>query len=90
MATKPSEDSRCHLEKLFPRIAQALTEKWGKPELESYLADLLVDNRGARQGFPAPIMGELILIDAILWELSDHRKDFLPQPHDADFLFGGP
>lgn len=89
MTTNQPGDTRCNLENLFPRIAQALTEKWDKPELETYLADLLMDNRGARQGFPAAVVEELMLIDAILWELSDQRKRFLPIPDDADFMFDG-
>lgn len=89
MTNNQPGDARCYLENLFPRIAQALTEKWDKPELETYLADLLMDNRGTRQGFPAEAVEELILIDAILWELSGQRKRFLPIPDGADFAFDG-
>ncbi|BBP03928.1 hypothetical protein TPL01_27870 [Sulfuriferula plumbiphila] len=89
MISDQPADAHSHLENLFPRIAQALTEKWGTPDVETYLADLMIDNRGTRKGFPFEVVEELILIDTILWELSDTRKRFLSTADDSDFAFGG-
>ena len=89
MTNNQPGDTCCDVENLFLRIAQALAEKWDKAELETYLADLLMDNCGARQGFPAAVVEEPMRIDAILSELSDQRKRFLPIPDDADFMFDG-
>lgn len=89
MISNPPADTHSHLENLFPHIAQALTEKWGTPDAETYLADLMLDKRGSRKGFPPEVAEELMLIDTILWELSDTRKRFLSTPDDSDFAFGG-
>ena len=77
-----------HLENQFPHIAQALTEKWGTPDIDAYLSNLMMDNRGTRKGFPSEVAEELMLIDTILWELSDTRKRFLPTPDNSGFSFG--
>lgn len=89
MISDQPADAHSHLENLFPRIAQALTEKWGTPDVEAYLAEIMMDKRGTRKGFPSEVLEELMLIDTILWELSDTRKRFLPTPDDSDFAFGG-
>lgn len=88
MINDASTQTRSHLENQFPHIAQKLSEKWGTPDAESYLANLMVDQRGSRQGFPSNVAEELMLLDAILWELSDTRKRFLPTPDDSSFSFG--
>lgn len=89
MMSDQSADARSHLENQFPHIARALTEKWGTPDVQAYLVDLMMDNRGTRKGFPPEVLEELMLIDTILWELSDTRKRFLSAPDDSDFAFGG-
>ena len=49
----------------FPRIANALAALSSAPEeLTSYLDDLLVDNRGRRQGFPVRVLSELYALRA--------------------------
>ena len=35
---------------------------WGTPECEGYLNTLVIDTRGNRQGFPAPMMEELLYL----------------------------
>lgn len=88
MINDASTQTRSHLENQFPYIAQKLSEKWGTPDVEPYLANLMVDHRGSRQGFPSDVAEELMLLDTILWELSDTRKRFLPTPDDSSFSFG--
>lgn len=89
MTNTPSVDAQSYLEVQFPHITQALVAKWGTPEVESYLANLMVDNRGTRQGFPSAVAEELMLIDTVLWELSDTRKQFLSTQDESRFSFSG-
>ncbi|MHB1176284.1 MAG: hypothetical protein ACYCZJ_14285 [Sulfuriferula sp.] len=89
MINGPSVDAQSHLENQFPHIAQELVAKWGTPDVETYMANLMVDSRGTRQGFPSAVAEELMLIDTVLWELSDTRKQFLSTQEDSNFSFGG-
>jgi hypothetical protein len=44
----------------FPRIANKLCELWKRPaQFEPYLAELIFDHRGGRQGFPLAVASEL-------------------------------
>ena len=40
----------------FPRIAETIRERWGKRVLDDYLAKLVIDDRGDRQGFPMDVL----------------------------------
>ena len=45
----------------YPRIANLLAMQWNDPSaLSAYLDELLVDRRGHRQGFPPPVLNELL------------------------------
>jgi hypothetical protein len=44
----------------YPRVVNRIAWCWSDPSLrEQVLDDLLVDRRGGRQGFPAPMVREL-------------------------------
>jgi len=58
------------IERDFPRIAAMMRELWGTGALDDYLAKLVVDDRGGRQGFPAEVM------DAILEIALRHSQQF--------------
>lgn len=77
-----------HLEPGFPRVAVGLCKAWLTPDIEQHLQTLLIDNRSTRQGFPPEIVEELMLLDGLLWALSEKRQRFLNTPDDADFSFG--
>ena len=62
------------LAKAFPRIVNRLAEFWDNPfEGGKYLDSLLVDERGGRQGFPMPVLRELIALRE-LKNLSEPEK----------------
>ena len=47
----------------FPRIVNNVARLWQQPgQLDRYLAELLIDTRGNRQGFPLRILTELITL----------------------------
>ena len=50
------------LEKKYPRVTLELVERWGKPSLEGFLDNLILDSRGDRQGFAPEAMEELLLL----------------------------
>ena len=47
------------LEERFPRLVPEILAVWGTPACFDRLQDLLVDNRGGRQGFPADVYSDL-------------------------------
>jgi hypothetical protein len=53
------------MEQLFPRILANIVAQWGKPELDVYLANLMVSDRPGRQGFPAAIAMEVFRLSTI-------------------------
>ena len=47
----------------FPRIVNNVARLWQQPgQLDRYLAELLIDTRGNRQGFPLRILTELVTL----------------------------
>ena len=63
VASLPEHVQPLALLQQFPRIANALARVW-HDNLESrlYLDDLLIDRRGGRQGFPADVHHELLVL----------------------------
>jgi len=57
------------LEQKYPRVTLELIERWGKPSLEGFLDNLILDSRGDRQGFAPEAMEELLLLYSV------HRED---------------
>jgi hypothetical protein len=67
----------------FPRIAKTIRELWGKPALDSYFDQLLIDDRGNRHGFPADV------VDALLLLSREHRERYgFPPPAIEDWRIG--
>ena len=50
------------LEQQFPRIAQKLTATWRSEACAAYLSSLTVADRPDRQGFPAEVMEDLMML----------------------------
>jgi hypothetical protein len=46
----------------YPRIAERIAKLWGTAECDRYLAELLIDSRGNRQGFPPPVVSALLAL----------------------------
>ena len=55
-------DSLCELEKAFPHIVRNVVEKWSRRDCLAYIDTLMVDTRGGRQGFPFPVLTEIMLL----------------------------
>jgi hypothetical protein len=56
----------------FPRIAERLSLIWVSPsDARNYLDELLIDDRGTRQGFPPEAASELLRLSAHLAERLD-------------------
>jgi hypothetical protein len=49
----------------YPRIAERLRSLWGTGACDAYLADLLIDTRGNRQGFPPAVVSALLELSEI-------------------------
>jgi ankyrin repeat protein len=51
-----------HLAEQYPRILEQIIANWGSSQLERYISDLTLDERGDRQGFPPEVASELFLL----------------------------
>ena len=62
------------LEQHYPRIAKGIVLQWGHPQLDQYVDQLLIDERGDREGFPEEVASELLFLQQVhdtLLNLSD-------------------
>jgi tankyrase len=50
------------LEEKYDRVLTRIEQLWGKPEIEDYFSDLIIDRRGGRRGFPKDALDEIILL----------------------------
>jgi len=50
------------LEAKFPRIAATIRNLWGSAKLDRYLEQLLIDDRGSRNGFPPEVVEALLTL----------------------------
>jgi len=81
----PKVDPWPVLEAKFPRIKKTIQELWGKPALDRYFDELLIDARGGRHGFP------LDVVDALLALSREHRERYgFPPPAIEDWRIGPP
>ena len=46
----------------FPRIGEKISLMWGYVELQKYLGNIILDDRGDRDGFPKPVLDALVEI----------------------------
>jgi ankyrin repeat protein len=66
------------LEQGYPRILAKILELWNTPEADAYFNDLLIDERGDRQGFPLHVASEIIHLSLI------HARQTVPPPPQND------
>jgi tankyrase len=65
--TKLNEASA--IEHKFSRIAKVLTTLWQRDDIDAYLNNLMLDDRGNRQGFPDDVLEEIMFLSSIRWQL---------------------
>jgi hypothetical protein len=58
----PAYDPWPPLEAKFPRIAETIRDLWGSARLDRYLDQLLIDDRGNRNGFPPEVVEALLVL----------------------------
>ncbi|MHB1238665.1 MAG: hypothetical protein ACYCY7_14005 [Gallionella sp.] len=52
----------CIIWEQFPRIGEKISLMWGYVELQKYLSNIILDDRGDRDGFPKPVLDALVEI----------------------------
>lgn len=67
-----------HLLATFPRIAGRIADLWGHREIEAYFQDLMIDDRGNRQGFPPEVLMEILALRTY------HRSLFPPSVRNVN------
>ena len=50
------------MERDFPRVLQAIQAMWGYQEMNLYFRKLMMDERGARDGFPKDVWEDLYML----------------------------
>lgn len=50
------------LEEKFERILNKISDLWDSSEIDDYFSDLMMDSRGGRQGFPADVAQEIVIL----------------------------
>jgi len=68
----------------YPNIGNKIAALWGSVQLHKYLNQIIIDDRGDRQGFPQPVVSALLRIfqhhssvapaDAAMDATWDHAK----------------
>jgi len=59
----------------FPHIIERLHATWGdRPECHRFLQSLQVDERGDRQGFPMPVLLEIMHLNDLFERAGDDDK----------------
>ena len=53
------------LEGRYSRVFNKIMAMWGSQALEEHFSDLIVDKRGGRQGFPADVAADIILLSRL-------------------------
>jgi ankyrin repeat protein len=66
------------LEEKFDRILVIIEKLWGKPEIEDYFTDLIIDRRGDRQGFPKDVLDDILRLREF------HHADILRRANARD------
>lgn len=61
----------------FVRIAKAIRILWGEKDCDRYLNDLIVDDRGNRQGFPKEVLSAIMKLSV------EHHKKFSSTTYDV-------
>ncbi|MBY0576273.1 MAG: ankyrin repeat domain-containing protein [Gallionellaceae bacterium] len=54
------------LEQQYPRILNKILSLWDTPSIEAYFADLLVDDRGNRAGFPKDVASDIFYLSTLI------------------------
>ncbi|HWW06784.1 hypothetical protein [Collimonas sp.] len=62
-AKLPANEKPWELARYFPRITNQLAQSWERPAVcMRFLEQLLLDNRGGRQGFPVNVAREIMAL----------------------------
>lgn len=51
------------LEQKYERVLNKISDLWDAQEIDDYFADLLMDKRGNRQGFPQDVAQEIVILN---------------------------
>lgn len=63
------------LEQKYERILGKIDELWGKPDIDAYLSDLLLDKRGGRKGFPSDVLADIMRLSQYHDQFALHQVE---------------
>ena len=73
-----------NLEQQFLRVLNRIIELWCSPEIDDYFTDLLIDNRGGRQGFPLEVVSELFVLSHFNAKLRSQEQQLIAASNPWD------
>ena len=73
-----------NLEQQFLRVFNRIIELWCSPEIDDYFTDLLIDNRGGRQGFPLEVVSELFVLSHFNAKLRSQEQQLIAASNPWD------
>lgn len=71
-----------HLETKHPRVFDKIIKLWGSLEADDYMAGLMVDDRGGRQGFPPDVLNNILMLSRIHARVLELKNISRPKGND--------
>lgn len=68
----------------YPRIVEKISILWGTVAMHRYFNEILFDDRGDREGFPADVMLELFALSNFHESAKPSRSAMALEWHDTD------
>lgn len=68
------------LEEQYPRILEKIVKLWPTPQIEEFFMELMVDERGGRQGFPPEVATEVYYLGKVFEGTRNLPKTFDNNP----------
>lgn len=75
------------LEHSYPHIAAELARIWRQADVDSYLQQLIVEERLDREGFPWGVIEELMFLSDLRWTINHGAKVLQVAPRVDDYGF---
>lgn len=72
------------LEQKYERVLNKIADLWDTPEIDDYFADLMMDKRGDRQGFPQDVAREILILNKIHEMLKPQAASESSDPWEQD------
>jgi hypothetical protein len=70
------------LEGHYPRILERIVEQWGTTQMRRTFDELMIDERGGREGFPPDVISEIFNLSHYYEQLNPSKSKLEKEWHD--------